>query len=812
MNEIRHALRRLTARPGFTVVCILTLGLGIGVNVAIFALVYGVIMRPLPYPQPERLVSISHQAPALHLDDMEISAPLYLRYREQAGSFVDIAMIADGRISLTGGAGEPQRLRYGLITPSTFRVFGLAPLVGRPFGPRDSKPGAAPVVLISERLWRGRFGAAPAILGRSLEVDGTPREVVGVMPAAFEIPDPEADLWMPFIYDREQHPLGRFEGACIARLKPEATVATARADLKRFTDGIVEQFPEERAAPVLRSAGFQPIVRPLLDEIIGEVRQALLVLLGGVGFVLLMACSNVANLFLVRAERRQRELAVRSALGASRAQLLAGFMIEGLLLALAAGAASVLLARLGIGTLIPLAPEGIPRLHSVELGAPVLIFALALALLSALLFAFLPLLSFAKTDLMSALRESGWGLSGSARTRLRRYLVVAQFALSMVLLIGAGLMVRSFRELSRVDPGFDPQRALSLRLSLPAGRYAGPAEIAAFVDRVVEQVEALPGVEAAGAVSLIPLGGSASGAGHALEDFPIGEDQVPPVFFDYEASPGYLRAMGLKLIAGRWFEPRDHQRPGEVAVISASLAKRFWPDASPLGRRLQPGRPESDQWYTIVGVVGDVHHFGLQEEPSDSVYYPMVRREQDGGIGGNLTLVLRTQVAPETLSQAARAALWKLDPNIPIDHVMTLERLVAEAGAPMAFSMLLLLIAAALALILGGIGLYGVISFVVGQRTQEIGVRMALGAQPQRVHRMILWDGLKVAWPGIAIGLAASLALTRIMKSLLYGVSPLDLWTFALVPLVLTALALGASLLPARRAARVDPAIALRAE
>ena len=811
MSELRYALRRLAARPGFSTVCILTLGLGIGVNVTLFALVYGVLLKPLSYPAAERLVTVSHDAAALNLDDMGISAPLYLRYREQAASFEEMAMIEDGRISLTG-LDEPLRVRHGTVTASTFKVYGLAPLLGRPFGRQDEKPGAAPVVLISQRLWRGRFGGDLHIVGRSIEIDGSPREVVGVMPSSFEVPDVETDVWIPLIIDPTDHPLGRFGGACVARLKPEASLTSALADLKRFTDGLVERFPEERAAPVLRRSGFQPVVRPLLEDIVGEVREALLVLLAGVGFVLLMACANVANLFLVRAEGRQRELAMRSALGASRARLVGSFAVEGLVLALVAGAASVLLAHLALRALIPLAPEGIPRLHSVELGGPVLLFTLVLSLLSAFLFAFLPVFSYARFDLAAVLREGGWGLSGRGRVRLRKNLVAAQVALSLVLVVGAGLMVRSFQKLSRVNPGFEARGALSLRLSLPGARYDSPRRIADFVDQLTRRLEALPGVTAAGVISLLPLGGSASGAGHSFEDFPLAEDGVPPVFFDFIASPGCLQALGLRLIEGRWFEPADHQRFGAVAVISQSIAKQYWPRSSAIGRRLRPGRADGDKWYTIIGVVGDVHHLRLEEDPSDTVYYPLVRREEDGGIGSNLCLVLRTAAAPETLAQPVRSAVWELDPNVPITHVMTLEKLVADARAPMAFSMLLLLIAAGMALFLGALGIYGVISFVVSQRTAEIGVRMALGAQPRQVRRMVLLDGLKVALPGIALGLAAALALTRLMKSLLYGVSPLDVQTFILVPFVLSAVAMGASLLPARRASLVDPAVALRTE
>jgi len=810
MLALRVALRRLRRNPGFAAVSVLTLALGIGVNVAIFSLLYGVLLKQLPYPEPERLVAVSHDATRLELDDLGISAPLYLRYRGETSSFEEMGMLRDGWVSLTG-LNVPSRLRQGTVTSSLFAVFRVPPLQGRTFTAADEERGAAPVALISERLWRARFGGDPGALGRRIEIDGAPREIVGVMPSHFEVPDAETDVWLPFIIDPEVDHLGSFGPTCIGRLRAGVPRAAALADLKRITDALPEQFPEEHAAPVLARSGFRPRVVPLLENLVGDLERALWVVMGAVGFLLLMVCANLANLFLVRAEARHREIALRGALGATGARIVGSFLVEGLVLALAGGAASVLLAKWAVSILVRFAPEGIPRLHQVGIDAPVLLFALAISLLSGLFFSLLPALPYRRSNLATALREGGRGLStGRGRLGARQALVIAQIALGLVLLVGAGLMARSFRELMRVSPGFDATGALTLRLSLPATRYETPERIAAFVDRITDRVRALPGVSAVGAVNNLPLSGSASAAGHALEDFPLGENDVPPVFLRYHASPGYREAMGMPLVQGRWLEPADHQQKTGVVVVSQSLARRYWPNASPLGKRIRPGRAGEKPWYTIVGVVSDLRHARLQDEASDMVYYSMLGHQGDDSLRTTVNLVVRTGSSPESLSEVVRSAVWELDANVPVTHVLTLRRLVEAARAPMAFNTLLLVVASALALLLGSVGMYGVISFVVSQRTQEIGVRMALGAPRAGVRSMVLSDGLRVALPGIAIGLAGALAVTRLMKSLLFGVSPLDPFTLTVVPVFLCAVALFSSLLPAERAARVDPVVALR--
>jgi predicted permease len=525
-----------------------------------------------------------------------------------------------------------------------------------------------------------------------------------------------------------------------------------------------------------------------------------------------MACVNVANVFLVRAEGRRRELALRSALGASRRQILGEFFAEGIALALVSGVLALFLARAAISALLPFVPEGVPRLSQVSIDGSAAGFALLIALAAAVLVALIPVIPYSRPNVTETLKEGGQRTSaGRKRVTVRRALVALQMALGLVLLVGAVLMVRSFRELSSVSPGFRPERALTLRVSLPAASYDAD-RVSAFVEELRARIEALPGVRAVGAVDTLPLTGSATGAGHAFEDFPLGDNDLPPVFITNFADSGYLEAMEIPLLEGRFLEPADHRERRRVTVVNETLARRYWPNGGSLGRRLSPGRPDTDGWYEIVGVVGDIRYEELQAEPRGTVFYPIQGPEGTGALGTNVCLVVRTEGSPESISEPVRSAVWSLDPNVPITHVLTLEDLVREARAPMAFSMSLLLIASVLAVLLGAFGTYGVVSYVVSQRTQEIGVRMALGALRSQVRSMILRDGLRTVLPGLALGLFAAFAVTRAMASLLYGVSPVDPWSFALAPLLLLLVAVVSSLLPAERASKVNPIVALRRE
>jgi putative ABC transport system permease protein len=811
MTSLRPVLKRLYGDARLTLLSILTLAIGIGLTVAIFSLVYGVLLAPLPYPRAERLVHISHDAPLLDLKDMDLSVPLYLRYRERAHSFEELALMRDSRVSLTG-LDRPDRVRQGTVSASLFHLAGIQPLQGRAFDDGDEKPGAPAVALISEGFWRGRLGSDPRVLERTIELDGERRQVVGVLPDRFDLPTENIEVWIPFLFDASSQRLGQFSYRCVGRLRDGVSLTSALSELKGITDRIAEEFPDESAAPILARSGFAPTMVPLLDKLVGDVKSALWVLLGAVGFILLMACVNVANVFLVRAEARRRELALRSALGASQGRILGEFFAEGALLAAAAGALGIVLAEVALSTLVRFSPEELPRISQIGIDGRAIAVALALSMASAILVALLPMLSHSRPDLVIALKEGGRGTSASrGRVSLRGLLVAGQMALGLVLLVGAGLMVRSFAELSRVTPGFRTEDTLTLRLSLPRASYDSSKLVASFVDQVTERVRALPGVLEVGASDGLPLTGSANGSGHEIEEFPRGEKDVPRVFLIHAADPGYREAMGIPLREGRWFEPADHQQPRHVTVVSEAVAKRYWPSSSALGKRISPGDPEDIGWYEIVGVVGDVHYEGLEIAPRESVYYPIAGPDR-AGFGANLCLVVHAGVSPESLAASVRDAVWAIDANVPITNVISLERLVADSRASMAFSMTLLLLASLLAVLLGAIGTYGVVSVVVSQRTQEIGVRMALGALRSQVRGMVVRDGLRTVLPGLALGLVASFGFTRLMASLLFAVSPLDPLSFALAPVLLLLVALGASLLPAERASRVSPLEALRQE
>jgi predicted permease len=803
-------VKRLFADKRFSFLSILTLAVGIGLAVGIFCLVYGVLFAPLPYPEPERLVDVNHEAPGLDLDDMDISAPLYLRYRERVRSFEEIALVRDGRVSLTG-LDVPDRVRQGTVTASLFRVARTAPLLGRSFTEEEEKPGATPVVLVSERFWRGRLGADPAVLDRSIEIDGSRRQIVGVLPAGFALPFEDVEVWIPMVFEPGRNPLGQFSYRSLARLREGASIEAARAEMRSITDRLLEEFPEEPASAVLARSGFAPMVAPLLEVMVGDIRSALLVLSWAVGFVLLMACVNVANVFLVRAEGRRRELALRSALGATRGTILAGFLAEGLVLALAGGALALGLAAVAVRALVRFAPEGVPRLASIQIDLRVLAFTLLVSVGAAVLVALLPTLPYSRPNVTSALRDGGRGMSaGRERVRLRRGLVALQMALGLVLLVCSALMVRSFRELAAVSPGFRPEGALTLRVSLPGTSYETPKRVAGFVASLTERLAVLPGARSSGAVDWLPLTGAASGSGHSIEDFPLGETDLPPVFIMNFADEGYADALGLTLLEGRWLEGADLREARRVVVVTKTVARRYWPNGSAVGKRITPGRPANDGWYEIVGVVDDLHLEALDVEPRATTFYPMVGPDGSGGIGTNVSLVVRGDADPESLADAARAAVWALDPNVPITHVLPLERIVEDSRAPMVFSMALLLLASALAVLLGAVGTYGVVSFVVSQRTKEIGVRMSLGAVRGQVRRMVLGDGLRTALPGLVVGMLAAFGLTRFMASLLFSVSPLDPVSFAVAPILLLAVATISSLLPAERASRVNPIEALR--
>jgi putative ABC transport system permease protein len=808
----RSLLRGLRRSPGFLLVAVITLGVGIGATAAIFSVVDAVLIRPLPYLEPDRLVGVWNDAPGINFRHFEQSTGSYAIYRRENRVLTDLGIYSEGSVTLTG-LETPERLGATAATGSVFSLLRVPPAHGRAIQEADEKPGAEKVAVLSDRLWRRRFGGDLKALGTTLRVDGVERRIVGVMPAEFRFPSPETELWVPMTIDPDKLEAGNFNYPGIGRLRPGISRERAARELSALVWRIPEAYSDgEISRGMLESAKFTVLVDPLRDNVVGSVERVLWVVLGSVACILLIACANVANLFLVRAEGKQREVAVRTALGATRGDVARLFLGESLTLALLGGALGLALAWAGVRMLVALRPQGIPRLEEIAIGGRVLLFTLLLSLLAGLFCGAVAALRYGGPALVPALKEGGrGGTGGRARHRARNLLVVAQVAIALVLLVISGLMVKSFWRLRGVDPGFDPRGILALQLDLPQAVYPKSPATLGFTRQLLDRVRALPGVVGAATVDPLPLSGNDSTSAYVFEDFPLRPDEVPPLLGTRFVSPGYFQAMGIPVIAGRVFDRLDPSR--REVVVSRGLAERFWKGRSPLGKRLTSGLGKNEIWYTIAGVVGDVHDRGLQEKPVESIYFPMVRFDKkEEWAPRSFFVVVKGQVDPASLVASVRGVIHELDPNLPLSRVGPMREIVARSMARTSFTMLLLVIAAAVALLLGGVGIYGVISYVVGQRKREIGVRMALGAQRRDISRMVLREGLAVTLTGVAIGLAFALVVTRLLIALLYGVTPTDPGTFTAVPVLLAAVSLFASWMPARRAAAVDPQEAIRYE
>jgi putative ABC transport system permease protein len=817
-TSLRSLVRELRRSPGFLLVAVFTLAVGIGANVAIFTVVNAVLIRPLPYAEPERLVMVWHSAPGLKMEQFEHSDATYVLYRKSNRVLEDLGIYWDGAVTLTGGE-APERVRAAGFTASVFSVLRGKPILGRSLQEADEGPGAEKVAVLSHALWRRRFGGDPKAVGGMLRVDGVATRIVGVMPEGFHFPSSAAELWLPMTIDPAKLEPGNFNYDAVGRLRPGVSPARAARELSALVWRIPEEFPQSQInRGMIASARLSVLVHPLRDDVVGNIARILWVLLGSVGCILLIACANVANLFLVRAEGRQREVAVRNALGATRGDVVRLFLGESIALSLAGGVLGLALAAAGVRLLVSLRPQGIPRLEEIGVDGAVLGFTLLLSLFAGLLTGAFAALRYGAPALAPALKEGGRGdTAGRARHRARNALVVVQVALALLLLLYSGLMVRSFWHLRGVDPGFDPRGVLSLHLDLPETEYKDAFATARFIRQLLERVREVPGVLSAGTVTSLPLSGGNSNSGYSFEDFPLPPDQVPPILGTRFASPGYFAAMGIPLVAGRFFDRIDPARRSNEVVVSEALARRFWPGRSALGKRLTNGLAGDTPWCTIVGVAGSVRDLGLEEKPYETVYFPVLRLPPSKTEGAewvprSFSLVVKGRVDPASLVAPVRRAIWSLDPNLPLAEVRPMAEVVARSMARTSFTMLLLVIAAAVALLLGTVGIYGVISYVVSQRTREIGVRMALGAGRRDISRMVLREGALIALIGIAVGLAGALVLTRLILALLFDVSPTDPATFAAVPTLLALVALFASWLPARRAAAIEPLEAIRYE
>jgi putative ABC transport system permease protein len=795
-QDLRYGARTLWKRPGFTLVAVLTLALGIGANTAIFSVVNAVLLKPLPYRDPARLVQVWEHKAREGGEQDTISPQNFEDWRAQSSSFEAMSAYEYESFVLTG-AGEPERV-VGIKASSAFvDVLGVRPALGRGFLPGEDAPGAGRVAVLSERLWRRRFGGRADALGQSVTLNGLSHTVVGVMPADFSFPSPRLDVWVPSV--DLSRPRGDHFMFGVARLKDGVSLGQAQGELDVIARRLGEQYPDTN-----RNGGV--LLVPLQEELVGGARTALLVLLGAVLFMLLIACVNVANLLLARSAARRREFAVRAALGASRTRLVRQLLTESMLLSLAGGGVGFLLAVWGVDLILAAGAGAIPRASEVGVDSRAFFFTLAASALTGLLFGLAPALNFSAPDVNGALKEGGRGASaGRRQARSQGALVVAEIALALVLLVGGGLLLKSYARLRGVDPGFDAGRVLTARLDLPEVRYGERASQADFARRALERLRALPGVEAAGVVNDLPLSGSRSSRSFDLD----GREQSPTPQADYrKASPDYFRAAGIRLVRGRGFNEADDEAAPPVAVINEACARRYFAGEEPLGRRLIYSDGHGGQLKReVVGVVADVKHESLAAQREPEVYVPFAQHPQ-----GSMFFALRTAADPQALAAPLRKAVLELDGDLPVYSVMTMQQRVDSSVAPQRFNALLVAVFACAALLLAGVGVFGVMSFLVAERTHEIGVRLALGAGRADILRLVAGRGLRLALAGVALGIPVALALTRAMTRLLYEVTASDPLVFAGIALLLTSVALLACLVPARRATKVDPMVALRYE
>ncbi|HEV2836363.1 MAG TPA: ABC transporter permease [Pyrinomonadaceae bacterium] len=805
IKDVRYGIRSLLKRPGLTAVALITLALGIGVNTAIFSAVDSVLLRPLPLKDPERLVAIWEHTPSLGIVQNQMAPANFFDLRNQNQVFEGVGASGDLSMSLTD-QGEPESLEGQLVTANVFSLLGVQPALGRTFAPEEDQIGREHVAVLSHTLWQRRFNSDPGIINRNITLNSESFTVVGVMPPGFFFPIREAEVWTPWAMEPEQAS-GRGDHylRVVARLKPRVTIEGANADTESLATRLATDYPRT-------NEGLGILVRSFHQDYVGDLRRPMLILFGAVGLVLLIACANVANLMLAHATTRRREIAIRMALGAGRWAIARQLLTESLLLAIAGGLLGILGAIWSVEALSKLLPESLSKLQAISVDNRVFLFTFAVTLLTAIVFGAVPALHVARANPGDTLGETSRDLAGGISGRyMRRVLVVAEVALAVVLLAGAGLLIRSFHRLRQVDLGFKTDNLLTMRAVLPMPKYLKPEARRAFYDELLRRVDEIPGVESAGMISFLPLSTSGMKFSFSVEGRTMPNDMNLPFALYRAVTPDYFRATGIPLQRGRFFDTHDTVDSQPVVVVNRRLAEQFWPGEDPTGKRLKVGPPDSpNPWATIVGVVGDVRQNGFYGEQMCEMYAPSAQERRSWLAPRDL--VVRTNRDAGSLAGAVRQAVWAVDKDQPVSNVRTMDQVFATAMSRERFQTLLLSLFATLALVLACVGLYGVISYAVAQRTHEIGVRMALGAQPGDVLKLVLRQGMLLTFAGLLLGIVGGLAATRVMVDMLFGVTATDALTFLSVGGLLVLVAFLACYVPARRATKVDPLIALRYE
>ena len=810
-KDVQYAARVLLKSPGFTAVAVLAVALGVGANTAIFSVVNAVLLKPLNYAEPDQLVLINHNYPKIDLK-ASVSAPGYAYYRDNAKSFDSVAAFTSWNVNLTG-EGEPERLQGLSVTTNLLQTLGAQTADGRVFTAEEGTPGNNKVVVLSDGFWRRRFGGVP-VVGKAITLNGEPYTIVGVMPPTFQFGREwnaqTPDVWSPMAFTPQQ--LDASTGltseylGVMARLKDGVGVAQAQAEMDAISADLRRQY-----MPGADASNWGLLLTRYDEFVVGQIRTPLLFLLGVVALVLLIACANVANLMLARAAVRQKEIAVRTALGASRWRVVRQLLTESVLLSVAGGGVGLLLAMWGVDLLLKLNDNKIPRATEIGLDRNVLLFTLGVSVLTGIIFGLAPAFQTSNVNLHDTLKEGGRSSRSGIRRGLRDVLVVVEITLAVIVLVGAGLLIRSFARLQQVNPGFEPRGVLAMQVSLPQSKYKEGTLRAAFDRQMLEGVRALPGVKSAATITTLPMSGWNQSGSFQIEGRQLAPGESSPHGDRWMPSDDYFQTMGIPLVKGRYFDARDTADSPPVVIVSEALARKYWPGEDPVGKRITFNRIPNTQdplWREIVGVVGHVRNEGLEGESRGQYYVPYTQRPNNT----DLFLVVRTDADPASLAPSVRGAVAAVDRDLPVYRVTTMEKLVSESLMQRRFAMFLFGVFAVLALALAVVGLYGVMSYAVAQRTHEIGLRMALGAQTRDVLRMVVGQGMVLVAIGLGLGLGGALLLTRLMKSLLFGVSAADPLTYAGIALLLAAVAFLASYLPARRATKVDPMVALRYE